>query len=95
MGGKDREIDRPCQTLSGEPRRPQSKVISSKSVMADIRDEKSCRNDARRQHTESVLADTCIQNEEHADSAKIFRYNNYSVIRSKYREFVPYKSNSK
>ena len=34
-----------------------------------------------------------IQNEEHADSAKIFRYNNYSVIRSMYREFVPYKSN--
>jgi hypothetical protein len=36
-----------------------------------------------------------IQNEEYADSAKIFRYNNYSVIKIMYREFVPYKSNSK
>ena len=36
MRSEDGEVDRPCESLPRELRRPESEIIRSKSVMADV-----------------------------------------------------------
>ena len=54
MRGEDREVNRPDDPFTGEPRRAKAKIIGSQGVMGKIAREKYSRDARGSQHTCSV-----------------------------------------